>query len=224
MFGPEYIKIQTVFKRTERGVIVPGEWSLPEFGYLADLQWTWTEKVDGTNIRLHWDGSRVTIGGRTDNAQVPAKLTAALAAYVDPVIWRTVFDEGGDVTVYGEGYGPGIQKGGNYRDDQMVVIFDVKVGDWWLRREDVQDVADKLGLEVVPPAGAATLTDTVGTVRQVAEGDGIFRSLLASRHEKTFDRAEGLVGRPVVDLFDRRGDRIVTKIKVKDFADLARRR
>ena len=45
-------KIQTVFMRDERNVIVPGEWTLPELAYLADKDWRWTEKVDGTNIRL----------------------------------------------------------------------------------------------------------------------------------------------------------------------------
>ena len=35
MFGPEYTKIQTAFKRDERNVIIPGEWTLPEFRYLS---------------------------------------------------------------------------------------------------------------------------------------------------------------------------------------------
>ena len=79
-FGPTYPKIDTVFKRdaARRFIIIPGDYSTPEFEYLADTPWGWTEKVDGTNIRLHWDGSEVTIGGRTDNAQVPSPLVANL--------------------------------------------------------------------------------------------------------------------------------------------------
>lgn len=33
-FGPEYHKIQTVFKRTERGIIIPGEYTTDEIAYL----------------------------------------------------------------------------------------------------------------------------------------------------------------------------------------------
>ena len=62
IFGPEYPKIQTLFKRDDRNVIIEGDWSVPEFAYLADKPWRWTEKVDGTNIRLHWDGRKVTSG------------------------------------------------------------------------------------------------------------------------------------------------------------------
>jgi hypothetical protein len=36
-------------------------------------------------------------------------------------------------------------------------------------------------------------------------------------------RIEGLVGTPAVPLFDRKGDRIIAKIKGKDFTDLKRR-
>jgi hypothetical protein len=37
VFGPEYLKIQTVFKRDERNVIIPGDWSTDEMAYLVAL-------------------------------------------------------------------------------------------------------------------------------------------------------------------------------------------
>lgn len=213
MFGPEYPKINTVFKRDERNVIVPGAWSTPEFEYLHDAQWMWTEKVDGTNIRLHWNGNEVTIGGRTDNAQVPARLVANLDNQLDPQLWKTIFPDVDDVTVYGEGYGAKIQSGGMYRQDQTVIVFDVLVGRWWLAEDNVVDVASKLGLEVVPNDISWFTLDEA--CLHVQEGR------VSSAWPDA--RIEGLVGRPIVDLFNRRGERIMAKVKVKDWRDYERR-
>ena len=52
-----------------------------------------------------------------------------------------MFPDANDVTVYGEGYGAKIQSGGMYRQDQAVIVFDVRVGPWWLSDENVADVA-----------------------------------------------------------------------------------
>ncbi len=214
MFGPEYTKIQTLWKRDERTkVVVPGDFSTPELAYLYDKDWRWTEKVDGTNIRLHWNGEKVTIGGRTDNADVPATLAANLAPHIDPATWQVIFPDADDVTVYGEGYGAKIQSGGQYRQDQALIVFDVLVGRWWLSDENVADVANKLALDVVPIVGTFPAEEAW---RRVSEGE------LASQWPDA--RIEGLVGRPAVDLFDRKGHRILTKVKVKDWQQYEKKR
>jgi hypothetical protein len=211
-FGPEYPKIQTLFKRDERNVIIPSEWSVPEFAFLARCPWRWTEKIDGTNIRLHWNGETVTVGGRTDNAQVPTTLLSNLAPLLDTERWRAVFPDATDVTVYGEGYGAKIQKGGQYRPDQAVIVFDVLVGRWWLDDENVADVASRLGFDVVPWQFTGSLDEAWGLI--VA---GVLTS------EWPDARIEGVVGRPAVDLFNRRGERVMAKAKVKDWQDYRRR-
>ncbi len=225
-FGPEYHKINGCFKRdsANRNVIMPGEFSQPEFEFLLDVPWTWTEKVDGTNIRMHWDGRTVAIGGRTDNAQVPTFLIAALEQYRDLAKWAEVFPDYPppdrevlpadvpDVTLYGEGYGAKIQKGGgNYiPDGQDFILFDVRVGRWWLKDEDVQAIAAAFDMQTVPAyEGTPTLRQAIAAVR---DGD------LVSRWPNA--RPEGLVGRPAVDLYARSGQRIITKIKVADFEAL----
>lgn len=48
-----YQKIQTVFKRDEKNVIMPfAELTQPEFDFLRDKPWRCEEKIDGTNIRI----------------------------------------------------------------------------------------------------------------------------------------------------------------------------
>ncbi len=202
----EYHKIQTVFKRdmdNKGKTLLEGQFSMPEFEYLANNEWTFTEKVDGTNIRVMWRDGKVAFGGKTDNASIPAKLVNRLRERFTASAFEP-FD--GDVCLYGEGYGAKIQKGGgHYRPDQDFVLFDVRVGEWWLRREDMEDVADKVGLDVVPVIGRGTLYGCVEIVRNGFQSRwGDFQ-------------AEGIVARPTVEMFARNGQRIITKVKGRDF-------
>ena len=48
---------------------------------------------------------------------------------------------GTSVTLYGEGYGNGIQKGGLYSQKQEFILFDVKINGNWQPRESVEDIA-----------------------------------------------------------------------------------
>lgn len=206
----EYHKIQSIYKRdmtSKRKTLLEGQWTLPEFEYLASNTWTFTEKVDGTNIRVIFQNGGVTFGGRTEDAQIPAQLVTRLNERFLPMAAKMaeVFDDG--AVLYGEGYGAKIQKsGGNYRQDQDFVLFDVKVGDWWLQRADVEDVAAKLGLDVVPIIGEGTLHDAV------AHAKAGIRSTWGD-----FE-AEGIVARPKVELKTRGGQRLIAKIKCRDFA------
>ena len=114
------------------------------------------------------------------------------------------------VCLYGEGYGAKIQKGGgNYRPDQDFVLFDVLVDEWWLQRENVEDIATKLGIEVVPIIGEGTLHDMVDQTR--GRFDSAWGPFLA----------EGIVARPVTELKTRSGHRLITKIKCKDFREIS---
>ena len=207
----EYHKIQSIYKRdmtSKRKTLIEGEWTLPEFEYLAGNAWTFTEKVDGTNIRVIFKDGGITFGGRTEDAQIPAQLVGRLNERFLPLASKLgeVFADGAAV-LCGEGYGAKIQKGGgNYRADQDFVLFDVRVGQWWLQRADVHDVAQKLGLEVVPVIGEGTLHDAVAWAKRgIRSAWGDFE-------------AEGIVARPKTELMTRSGHRLVAKIKCRDFA------
>jgi len=205
-----YHKIQTVYKRnpeTKFKTLLEGEFSLPEFEYLQNNEWVFTEKVDGTNIRVMYNEGKITFCGKTDRAQIPAKLVERLNDTFLPLTktFADVFDCD-NVCLYGEGYGAKIQKGGgNYSQDQDFVLFDIKIGEWWLQRKDVEDVGQRLGVDIVPIMGSGTLTDMVRMAKEgIISTWGNFN-------------AEGLVARPKIDLIARNGKRIITKIKTRDF-------
>jgi len=204
----KYPKIQTVYLRdpeTKYKILLTGQWALPEFEYLANNEWSWSEKIDGTNIRVDWDGN-VRFGGRTENSQTPTFLIEKLLGLFPTDRFVTIYPDT-SMTLYGEGYGARIQKGGgNYiPDDVNFILFDVMVGGVWLKREDVEDIAGHLDIDVVPIVGTGTLPDAV---KMVQEG---FQSRVGTQI------AEGLVMRPAVELCNRMGHRIITKIKHKDF-------
>jgi hypothetical protein len=221
MMFVEYTKINTVWKRTTKGIIIPGDFSVPEFEFLAHNPWNWTEKIDGMNLQLHWDGSSVYVGGRTANAQIPAKLYTALKPLVDDTDrWKKMFPgEHSDVTVYGEAYGAGIRSGGNYRPDMTMIVFDVLIDGWWLRRDNIHSVADGLGLDVVPDLGQYSLWSAWETLKS-----GVFTSawdVLADDDTKGhYCPIEGIVGKPDVELKARDGERLIVKLKVADYERL----
>lgn len=206
----KYHKIQTVYKRnpgTNFKTLLYGEFSIPEFQYLQDNIWIFTEKVDGTNIRIMFDGNSIIFGGKTDKAQLPTNLLNHLnKQFYDKVsLFQEIFERSNEVCLYGEGYGAGIQKGGKYRQDQNFVLFDIKIEEWWLQREDIEEIAKKLNIRCVPVIGHGTLSKMIELTKNGFDSEwGNFI-------------AEGIVARPAVELKARNGQRIITKIKHKDF-------
>ncbi len=202
----EYHKIVTVWKRDPENnyrTLIQGEWATPELEYLSRCQWAFTEKVDGTNTRIYVNKNEVSIGGKTDKAQLSPELRARLLEVGDRAVDELPLDDDGMI-LYGEGYGPKIQTGGKYRSDIDFVLFDVFCG-MWLQRNSVREIAETIGVNVVPVIGCGTLLDGIDIVRKGLRSTwGDFQ-------------AEGLVMRPTTELADRRGQRIITKIKAKDF-------
>lgn len=203
-----YPKIYGPFKRFTEGrnknKLDFNTWSNPAFEVLKGAPWYFSEKVDGTNIRVGWDGHKVRFGGRTDRAQLPMDLVEALEHLFPEELLEQTFGER-PVILYGEGYGAGIQKGGgNYRKDKSFVMFDVRAGRWWLEPEDVRGVSNSLGIFSVP-SYPMTLDQAM---MKVTDG-------LKSKWGDFW--AEGLVGVVQGGLLNRDGSRIQVKVKHKDF-------
>ena len=214
----KYGKIMSIYKRDEKTKdFLIGQYSTPEIEYLKDNMWEFTEKLDGTNIRIKYDGKDAVYAGRSDEASLPVSLIYRLDEIFKSMEGRArltaTFDYGTEtletmeVYLYGEGVGRKIQKGGgNYNPDGVdFVLFDVMVGHWQLSRDNVDGIAKKLGIKSAPVIGRGTLNDAI---------------LMT---EKGFNSrwgefiAEGIVARPLVELFTKKGDRIITKVKYRDF-------
>ena len=210
----EYVKIETPFNRAEdkSKALIIGSFRNETVEYLRNNQWVWTEKVDGTNISIVWDGHKVQFHGRTERAQIPAhlvnKLNEMFGGETNEQMFEQVFGET-PMILYGEGYGAKIQNGGTYRSDVSFILFDVYQPDngIWLKRNDVEDIASKFNIDVVPIIFTGTLAEAIAFVKKHP------KSTIGNEHDM-----EGLVGRPEIELKDRRGKRVIVKVKARDFA------
>lgn len=205
----EYHKIETLFERDNKTKkLIEGQFRNPTVEYLKDNLWEFTEKIDGTNIRILWDGHKVTFAGRTDNAQIPAELSNRLfelfGGETNEQLFEQKFGET-EVMLCGEGYGAKIQNGGAYKESQDFILFDVMISSNWQPRESVEDIAQYFNLDIVPVVLVGTLQEAVEYVKTKP------KSKIGTAD------SEGVVGRPYVELQDRRGNRIIVKVKVHDF-------
>lgn len=210
----QYEKIETVFCRDMNGTkrLILNNYRNPTIAYLKDNMWLFTEKVDGTNIRVHWDGHKVEFGGRTDKAQIPGPLLNKLNEMFVTTEAEELFEQtwgDKDVILFGEGYGPKIQNGGDYRSDVSFILFDVLVGGNYQEREWVEKTAQMFNIDVVPIVLTGTIQDGIDYVMK--------------HPQSTMGTAmmEGIVGRPIIELRDRRGERVIVKIKWEDFKHFA---
>ena len=208
----EYQKIDGLYLRLDgTKELYPNAYRNPLVTYLSHNQWFFTEKIDGMNIRVVWDGHEVSFYGRTDKAQIPANLVKRLTELFGGEHNAQMFEQCfGEKTAifYGEGYGAGIQKGGSYKQEQDFILFDVEVDDLLLERHGVEQIASTFNLDVVPIVLRGEIKDAEKFVR--------------SRPDSTIGTAkmEGVVGMPSIPVYDRRGKRLMVKIKVRDYDEL----
>lgn len=222
------------------------ERSLRRIEFALPNRWLLTEKIDGTNVRVIFEQHAafevhvisqeepigmnpkptVRFAGRTDAAQLPPFLLARLQALFPVEKFATFEDDRNphtlpkSVVLFGEGYGARIQKGGgNYRPDASFRLFDVVITGmddrpWWLDWNNVEDIAQKLGIETVPVLSrTARLSDAI----EIVEDGQLYSRVAHSENDGMVTLAEGIVARTDPLLFDRRGQRLVWKLKVRDF-------
>lgn len=192
---------------------------------------------DNPEVKLIGVQFNVRIAGKTDNAQIPKNLlkhmqekypnekvlaSLDLKEFIPAeefVNHKWVMEDGvtpnydaipNIYTIYGEGYGEGIQSGGWYiKGGNEFIVFDVKVNDIYLKTDARDEIATKLGAPIVPLIGYFTLDEAIDFVRKG------FRSKIAENPDAKM--AEGLVLRTDLGLRNRMGKRLIVKVKYEDF-------
>lgn len=212
----KYDKFSSPFKKDEKFINTEElSQELPQGRYIV------TEKIDGTNIRIILtkpddEGKReVVIGSRKLLLNEEDKTSKQYFDCLKEVNIRKLveyFKEvNSTVIIYGEGYGAGVQKGGIYSSVKNFRVFDIRIGrayqDWFY----IEKVCVDNQLNIVP---------LVGYCRTISYRDC---ELELKRHEETLikegsgGKSEGLVYKFEPVLLNKYGERLIFKVKHKDF-------
>jgi hypothetical protein len=208
----EYPKIQSLFKRDKSKKIVIGDYSIKEFKYLENNLWEFTEKINGMNICIKWDGINIRFGNL--DSHIPTKLINFCMDIIfnQSETFQSIFGND-NVELYFEGYGKGIQEpdGSRYlSDSNSLILFDINIDGWWLQYDNCKQITKELGLDIVPLIGKGNLKYLMKIVQNG------FKSELGNLI------AEGIVAKPLIPLYTKKGDRIITKLKYLDFPSSVR--
>jgi hypothetical protein len=205
-----YQKIPTLYTRDEKTKKLTTEFINPLVEYLKDCKWSFTEKIDGTNTIVYWDGNSVSFHGRTKNADVQKFMTDKLYEMFGGEDNAQLFEQkfgNKQVYIYGELCGNKIGNNIYKKNVLDFIIFDVVINGFYLDRIDVEDISNYFNVPVVPVIMEGTLEQVVEYVKQHNK----------STLEGVDCYMEGLVGRPLQTILDKQGNRVIVKIKYRDF-------
>ena len=191
----------------------PKVWREPELGYLMRNKWAYKRKLDGENMRVMWDGERAIWNGKSDDFTCNEETTEMMNRIFQEEIFEEKFGREKTVLLFGERMGPKCQ--GNELEllESTFVLFDVKIGDTWLEPKNIVSIAKYFNV----PSCYDYMS---GGTEAVLDGDGYVDtliSLIKKMSEGKFSKWEGIVAIPEVGLFSRKGERLIVKIKNKDY-------
>lgn len=222
----KYPSIETVWERDKAtNKLIVGALREP-VNHVVGL-WHISEKIDGTNIRVIYTPTERIIGGRTDAATLNVDVIRAVAdAVPSHATTLEYLLNGKDVkdtflfTIYGEAYGPGIQKNGaRYSEFKRFAAFDVRFGDagWWADIDERDGILKGLDVPIVPTFGYVTsIPYTRQQLLSLAP-----RSVVAYNHTRDDDvEVEGIVARPKVTINDKHGNRVIWKLCLRDLPEV----
>ncbi len=170
------------------------------------------EKVHGTSANVSWNGYRLIFfsGGEKHENFIKLfdheKLTQQFKEQFDGI----------SVRICGEAYG-GKQQGMSdfYGKQLQFIAFEVKIGESWLDVPNAEQVATRFGLEFVPYKKVPATLEALDAERD-ADSEIAIRRGMGTGHMR-----EGIVIRPMIEVRDNAGARIMAKHKRDEFRETA---
>ncbi len=173
------------------------------------------EKIHGTSAHISWNEGKLGFfsgGEKHDSFKAifnEAELIEKFTAWgMDKVI------------VYGEAYGGRCQgMSHTYGKQLKFVAFDVRIGERWMDVPTMSKiVTERLGLEAVAFSRIPTTLEAIDAARDADSVQAVRNGVGPGK------KMEGVVLRPLVELCDCYGNRVIVKHKRSDFKETATER
>lgn len=208
-----YLKIRNVYKfNADTKKYIRGEFAYPALEYLKDLKWIATEKYDGTNTRVYWDGYKVSFYGRGNRSEFSDKMKALYNNVFEnaEIIFEQNFSHADgspkEVTLFMETYGGKIQGAKNRKwyneKEESLIGFDVMIDGKYIDRAEIKSVFDLFNIPSVELKEYNNLQEIIDEVEERSK-------------EEQKDYFEGYVATPKIPLYaitENQG-RIIIKVK-----------
>lgn len=184
----------------------------PWVPHLKGLVFKASEKIDGTSVGIVWDGERISFIGHTEKSQFAPRYAEYLKSRFQTSEFESKVEEyfgEKNVILYGEGISKDYNVHYGFPEGEFI-LYDIQsqnTGNFW-DRQYVMEAAEKLGFKY-PWETDMTIDEAIEFVK--------------TRPQSKLDpsvKMEGLVLRAPIELASN-GKRVITKIKVKDFVDVA---
>jgi ATP-dependent RNA circularization protein (DNA/RNA ligase family) len=212
-----YPKITSPFKRTDAKskTVNVGVWfdDYAKFFGENGLPFYATEKVDGTNLNIVYDGNHIQYTGHTDKTvwdpEVEEWIKSKFQTPEFEQICEQLFGEH-EIKLCGELIGPKIQSNFYKLEDYKFILFDIHnntTNAWW-SREKVEQIAKELNLDIVPVIG-----ETTDTLRGWVNYLHNYKFISKFNNDVEI---EGFVVRPSMEILKANGERVIYKIKIND--------
>lgn len=168
------------------------------------------EKVHGTSAHILWKDNKLSFfsGGEKHDKFVSIFDQEKLKAQFEHQFG------GFEVTIFGEAYGgkcQGMSK--TYGPDLRFIVFDVKIDTTWLTVPKMDKVATDFGLEVVPWVRVSTDVDGLDALRDKPSEVAVRRGMGDDKMR------EGVVLRPIEEMTNGYGERVIVKHKGEAFSE-----
>lgn len=172
------------------------------------------EKIHGTSAHISYDPANLELkffsGGESHDKFV---------ALFDGALLRHSFNNmalHAPIVVYGEAYGGSQQKMSHtYGKVLKFIAFDVQIGDSWLKVPDAEAICRSLGIEFVHYVKVSTDLKALDAERDAPSVQAVRNGILEPRPR------EGVVLRPLVELTNNAGRRVICKHKGEAFQETA---
>lgn len=190
------------------------------------VSWYAREKIHGCNFSFITDGETVQVASReqlTDNSFYNSG--PVIARYEDKVrlLKNKGFPEATQLQIYGELFGPGIQKGVNYGTFKEFMAFDIRVDDDILPiTPSTEEELKEYGFRCAPLIGVYRNLDTA--LEESNEFPSRVANIIYGTEFDPDNIAEGLVLSPIRALHTPNGSRVMIKNKSEKFTEKSKRK